>query len=81
MQEKQAKSVLYHFLKENSQHSWAKKSVRQFFQLIVFMQKRIQDKLVCKDSKIDVLLNYWEKIEFQIMTMAAPNTIKGKNMD
>ena len=45
------------------------------------MQKRVKDKLVCKDSKVDVLLNYWEKVEFQLMQNAAPNTAKGRPMD
>lgn len=55
--------------------------VRIFFSRILFIQKRVRDKIVCKDSKKDVLLNYWEKVEFQIMTGAAPNQAKGRPLD
>ena len=41
----------------------------------------MKDYLECRTAKIDVLMNYWEKIEFQIMTNAAPNSKKGIAMD
>ena len=45
------------------------------------MQKKIRDHLVCRCCKVEVLMNYWEKIEFKIMTEAAPNSLKGKRLD
>ena len=41
----------------------------------------MRDKLICTGSKIDVLMNYWEKMVFQIMQNSAPCTAKGRPMD
>ena len=41
----------------------------------------MKDKLVGKGSKVDVLLGYWEKMEFLMMKNAAPDTRKGRPMD
>ena len=41
----------------------------------------MKDKLICKDSKVEVLMNYWEKMQFQIMAGAAPNAAKGRPLD
>ena len=41
----------------------------------------MKDKLVCKSSKVDVLMNYWEKLEFQMMLETAPNSAKGLGLD
>lgn len=76
-----AKGVLLAFLKENASHDKTKQKVREFFHRICFMQKKIRDYLVCRVSKVEVLLNYWEKIEFMIMKAAAPNSKKGKQLD
>ena len=81
IEKQNATTMIYHFLKDNAKYENAKNYVRTFFYRIQFMQKRIKDKLVCKDSKVDVLLNYWEKVEFQILTGAAPNTAKGRPKD
>lgn len=77
----EATAVLYPFLKANADHEKTRVRVRYFFERIVFMQRRIHDKLVCIHSKVDVLVNYWEKMEFQILAGAAPNAAKGRPMD
>lgn len=41
----------------------------------------MKDKLVCKGSKVDVLLGYWDKMEFQMMGNAAPDTRRGRPLD
>ena len=58
-----------------------KQKVREFFNRIVFMQSKIKDFLACRESKVDVLMNYWEKLEFGIINNAAPNTAIGKQLD
>ena len=45
------------------------------------MQKKMKDYLECRSAKIDVLMNYWEKVEFQILRDSAPKASKGKKMD
>lgn len=80
-QEEKCRMILLPFLKQNADHDKTKSRVRYFFDRITFMQKRMKDKLVCMGSKVDVLMTYWEKLEFQIMTGAAPNAAKGRPMD
>ena len=41
----------------------------------------MKDYLECRSAKIEVLMNYWEKVEFQILRASAPNTAKGKKRD
>jgi len=81
VEQQKARAMIHVFLRDNSEYEAGKNLIRIFFHRILFMQKRIKDKLVCKDSKVDVLLNYWEKVEFQIMTGAAPSAAKGRPMD
>lgn len=38
-------------------------------------------KLVCKGSKVDVLVGYWEKMVFQMMGNAAPDARRGRPLD
>lgn len=79
--QEEAKAVLHPFLKANADHEKTRVRVRYFFDRIVFMQNRMRDKLICKDSKVEVLINYWDKMQFQIMAGAAPNAAKGRPMD
>ena len=37
-----------------------------FIQNIYYIQKKLRNALVNKDGKLDVLLNYWEKILFEM---------------
>lgn len=62
--EEEARDMLLPFLKANADHEKNRRQVRDFFEKITFIQRRMTDKLVCKGSKLEVLLNYWEKIVF-----------------
>ena len=35
--------------------------VRRFYKQITYMQKRMRDQLTTRGSKVEVLVNYWDK--------------------
>lgn len=50
------------FIVDNQGINDFKLKVREFFRIINYIQKRVRDQLSTKYSKVDVLLNYWDKI-------------------
>ena len=45
--------------------------VRKFYKDITYMQKRIRDQMTTADAKVEVLLNYWDKMFGQIQGEAS----------
>ena len=48
-----------------------KNCVKKFYKLIEFIQKRLRDKLVSRGNKVEVLMNYWDKIYGQMQMKAS----------
>ena len=36
--------------------------MRFFYEKMIFIQKRLRDKLECRSAKVEVMLTYWDKI-------------------
>jgi len=53
--------------------------IREFYKQISFMQRRIKDGLVTKESKIEVLLNYWDKMFGVLQSQASKSNDKPTN--
>ena len=61
-QEARALVKLREFLIDNKQNELIKIKIREFYKQITYMQKRIKDQTDTKESKVEVLLNYWDKM-------------------
>jgi hypothetical protein len=48
----------------------AKKMTLQFLSGMHFIQRKLTDKLITRFSKVDVLINYWDKL-YGVMTFLA----------
>lgn len=47
-----------------------RQSQRSTYRRLVYIQKRIRSNLQTRHSKVDVLLNYWQKLERQVLQRA-----------
>jgi len=65
-----ALAIVKPFLMENMNLERIKDRVRTFCGQIVFMQKKIRDQLFCRESKVEVLQNYWDKMYSELMMAA-----------
>ena len=65
-----ALAILKPFLEENIHLERIRVRVRTFCSQIEFMQKKIRDQLFCRESKVEVLQNYWDKMYGELMMAA-----------
>lgn len=63
--------MLKPFLQENIDLERMRIYVRKFYKDITYMQKRIRDQMTTADAKVEVLLNYWDKMFGQIQGEAS----------
>jgi hypothetical protein len=45
--------------------------MKRFYQQITFIQKRMRDKCICREQKVEVLFNYWDKMYGQMQMKAS----------
>ena len=60
--ENKSKLILSDFLGSYIQNCTLRMKGTEFIKQISFMQLRIRDQLICRFGKVDVLINYWDKI-------------------
>ena len=56
------------------------KKMRNFYYQMMFIQKRLRHKLETQDAKIDVIMNYWDKIYGKMQLKATKNNDKKANL-
>jgi len=71
MFEPRALAKLKVFLIDNYQNENAKIKVREFYDNITYMQRRIRDQFCARDAKAEILVNYWDKLFGQLQTRAS----------
>ena len=69
--QQRALKVLKPFIKEAFAILAFKLALRRIYKSIEFMQKRIKNQLATRESKIEVLENYWDKIYGQLQIKAS----------
>ena len=70
-QNKRCLEILHPFLVDNIKIILIKNSIKKFYKLIEFIQKRLRDKLVSRGNKVEVLMNYWDKLYGQMQMKAS----------
>lgn len=69
--QKDAKEIFLDFCNEQIEQEKMKVCFRNFYEKIVFMQKRMKDQLVIRYSKIDILHSAWDVVYAFIMRKAS----------
>ena len=62
--------MLKEFLKENIDIERFRICLRDFYRNITLIQKKMRDACVAKEAKVEVLMNYWDKMYGVIQQVA-----------
>ena len=63
--------MLKGFLKENIDVERFKIAMREFYKNINLIQRRMRGACASREAKVDVLMNYWDKMYGQIQQVAS----------
>ena len=63
--------LLKTFILDNGQNMEFKVKLRKFFDLIAYIQKKATAQTSTREAKVDILVNYWDKMIGQLQTRAS----------
>ena len=64
--EERCKKVIKLFLRDNAVNKGFKFKAADVYRRVLYIQNKIKDQMNCRYAKVDVLLNYWDKLLGQI---------------
>lgn len=74
-----AQAVLKPFVEEVCYRERMKELCRVFYTRVVFMQKKIKSQIVIRDAKVEVLVQYWDKVFGQLQKKASKSKDNATN--
>ena len=69
--ESESKRVLLEFMDDFYHFQKLVESMRVFYYQIIYIQRHVKNRISTQDSKIEVLMNYWEKVIINLQLKAS----------